>query len=140
FIGNSLTYTNDLPRTFADVAALGGRSYHVESVAKPNVALIDFFYDDGEALAKIDAGGWDWVILQQGPTYPGLCSDTLTLAAQMFAERVQPNGGKTALLMTWPNIADIAYWDGVRASYQRAASESNSAFLPAGEAWRAAGA
>src|SRR5689334_19167985 len=84
FIGNSLTYTNNLPRTFADIAALGGDNFTVQSVAKPNVALIDFFSDDGAALSLIAQGGWEFVVMQQGPTYPGLCADTLTLATQMF--------------------------------------------------------
>ena len=41
FIGNSLTYVNDLPGTLAGIARSGGDTIRVEMVARPNYALID---------------------------------------------------------------------------------------------------
>lgn len=138
FIGNSLTYTNDLPGTFAALTAAANDTWHAESVAHPNVALIDFFSDGGEALAAIDRGAWDFVVLQQGPTYPGLCSDTLSLAAQMFGDRIRAKGGSPALLMTWPTNADRPYFSGVHQTYAGAAADANAVFIPGGDAWRLA--
>jgi hypothetical protein len=138
FIGNSLTYANDLPGTFALLTAGSDEAFQVTSVAKPNVALIDFFFDDGEALSRIDHGHFDFVVMQQGPTWPGLCGDTLALAASQFASRIRAVGGTPALLMTWPALGDQPYWDGVETAYRSAAHASGSLLSPAGTAWRIA--
>ena len=39
FIGNSLTYYNDLPRTLADLAATRGDTLRVEAIVGPDLAL-----------------------------------------------------------------------------------------------------
>jgi hypothetical protein len=137
FIGNSLTFANDLPGTFAFLTA-GDRAYSVESVTKPGVALIDYFFDEGAALARIDAGGWDAVVMQQGPTWPGLCGDTLALAAVQFAARIHAKGAVAALLMTWPATEDLPYFDGVHVAYANAAALAGARFIPGGDAWRIA--
>src|SRR4051812_27312281 len=41
FIGNSLTYTNDLPRTVEQIAASAGDTIRTRAVALPDFALID---------------------------------------------------------------------------------------------------
>jgi hypothetical protein len=68
FVGNSLTYTENLP---ALVDGLGRAAeldrVRVASVAKPDHSLEDH-WNDGEALDSIDRGGWDAVVLQQGPS------------------------------------------------------------------------
>src|SRR5688572_13432421 len=70
FIGNSLTATNDLPRTVASIAAAVGETIRVSSVTQPNFALIDHV-NSGGAISTIRRGGWDIVVLQQGPTSTG---------------------------------------------------------------------
>ena len=41
FVGNSLTYTHDLPATVAAIAASAGDTIRYRTVAAPNLALID---------------------------------------------------------------------------------------------------
>src|SRR5438552_16679068 len=69
FIGNSLVYTNDLPGTLSGVATQGGDTLSVGYVALPNVALIDHALGQSGALAAIRRGNWEFVLLQQGPTW-----------------------------------------------------------------------
>lgn len=136
FIGNSLTYTNDLPGMLSLLAASGGDTIRTASVAFPNYALIDHYYS-GTALAAIKADRWELVIMQQGPTSTtGLDRDTLIVAARAFDPYVRAAGGKTALFMVWPDITRKAFWDNCRNSYQLAAQAVNGVFMPAGEAWR----
>ncbi|MEP7346984.1 MAG: hypothetical protein ABI877_17065, partial [Gemmatimonadaceae bacterium] len=79
FIGNSLTYTNDLPSLVAEIARVDGRPIGVATVAAANTALVDHLTQT-DATSRIAQGGWDAVVLQQGPTPAGLCRDTLVMA------------------------------------------------------------
>ena len=139
FIGNSLTATNNLPATIAAIARSGGDSISFKAVVGPGLALIDHFNGATDALAKIREGGWDYVVLQQGPTSTGgVCQDSLILWSTMFASRIEAVGATTALFMVWPVGDRFAYFDNVRTAYQLAAQAAHGVFLPAGEAWRAA--
>jgi len=81
FIGNSLTYANDLPglvQALAAGSAAGGSPIDVAMVASPDVSLDDHLAS-GEASRAIAGGRWDFVVLQQGPTSQQLFRDTLIL-------------------------------------------------------------
>jgi hypothetical protein len=139
FIGNSLTATNNLPATIAAIARSGGDSISYKAVVGPGLALIDHYNGATDALAVIREGGWDYVVLQQGPTSTGgVCQDSLILWSTMFATRIKAVGATTALFMVWPARDRLAYFDDVRTAYQLAASAAHGVFLPAGEAWRSA--
>jgi len=129
FIGNSLTYFNDLPGTVSQLAA---------SVAGPNLALIDHVNGKSNAVEVIQTGDWDYVVLQQGPSSLDLSRDTLILATRLLDPYIRAAGGRSALLMVWPESSRFEFFDEVRVSYQLAAQEVNGLFLPAGEAWLAA--
>src|SRR6185369_8269312 len=64
FIGNSLTYTGDVPGRVALLAGALGRKAEVESITAPGYQLEDH-WREGKAQAAIRKG-WDVVILQQG--------------------------------------------------------------------------
>jgi hypothetical protein len=138
FIGNSLTYVNDLPGTVAQLAASRSPAIEVASVAHPNFALIDHAEGLSNALEIIAQGGWDYVVLQQGPSALPLSRDTLVIATRLLDAHINAAGGRSALLMVWPESSRFAVFDDVRNSYRLAAAEVGGLFLPAGEAWRAA--
>jgi hypothetical protein len=138
FIGNSLTYVHDLPATVAAIARLAGDTFHVALEAGPNLALIDHLNGATAAVAVIRTGGWDYVVLSQGPTPRGICRDSLVLWTKMFEPLIRSVGAKPALYMTWPAVNQHSWFDDVRISFQQAAAAVNGVFLPAGEAWRAA--
>jgi hypothetical protein len=138
FVGNSLTYTNDLPTTVAQVAASGGDTIRVAAAVGPNLALIDHLNGATDAAAQIARGGWEYVILQQGPTTVGICRDSLVLWTKLFDPRIRAIGAVPALLMTWPATDRLAFFDEARVSFQMAAQAVDGVFMPAGEAWRLA--
>jgi hypothetical protein len=84
FIGNSLTYVNGLPATVAAIGASAGDTIRVTTVAGPNLALIDHLNGATNAVAALRLGGWEYVVLQQGPTPRGICRDSLILWTRMF--------------------------------------------------------
>src|SRR5262245_23603813 len=67
FIGNSLTYVNDLPAMVTALAdSAGAGPLVVESVVFGGYSLEDH-WNQGDALRAIERGGWSVVVLQQGP-------------------------------------------------------------------------
>ncbi len=136
FIGNSLTYYNDLPgilEVFLNFRDVGPVT--IEVVAHPNVALIDHW--EGEALGKVREGGWDFVIMQQGASASDGRPYLLDYAAR-FANEIDRIGGAPALFMVWPAQSRPYDFDGVLSSYLQAAMNVNGYFFPCGQAWRIA--
>jgi hypothetical protein len=138
FIGNSLTYANDLPAIVQALAEAMGKGRLVyETVAFPNYSLEDH-WNGGDARRAIAAGKWNIVVLQQGPSALPESRVLLTEYARRFAEVIRGIGAKPALYMVWPSQSRLKDFDGVRESYARAAEEVNGMLFPVGEAWRAA--
>jgi hypothetical protein len=137
FVGNSLTSANDLPGTLARLASSAGDTILTSAVTAADFALIDHL-NAGTALAAIRAGGWEYVVLQQGPSTVDVNRDSLVLWTRMFDPYVRAAGARTALFMVWPDVTRFGFFDACRVSYQTAASAVGGVFLPAGEAWLAA--
>lgn len=135
FVGNSLTYVNDLPTTVASLGALSGDTIRVATAAGPDLALIDHWNGASNARDQIAQGGWHFVVLQQGPSSVPVNRDTLVLATKLFAPLIRAAGAKPALFMVWPSADRFAYFDDVRASYQAAALSVGGVFMPAGVGW-----
>jgi hypothetical protein len=138
FIGNSLTYTNDLPGTLSGLARGAGDTIQVQTVAAPNLALIDHVAGQTNAVDIIKSASWDYVVLQQGPTPLPIYRDTLILATKWLQPYIRSAGARSAQLMVWPSATKRGSFDEVRRSTQLAAKAVGGIFLPAGEAWRAA--
>jgi hypothetical protein len=142
FIGNSLTYVNDLPgivQALADSA--GGPALAVETVAFPDFALIDHWNEGvaaGHARGEIAKGGWKFVVLQQGPSSVEVNRDTLRLATKLFAQDMSKIGATAALLSAWPTIDRRQDFPRAIESYTLAASDVNGVLLPVAAAWVAA--
>jgi hypothetical protein len=137
FIGNSLTYSNDLPGMVAALGDSSGLTIAVRSHALPDYALEDH-WNDGVAVRSIDAGGWNFVILQQGPSSLDASRANLIDYATRFGDRIRAAGAAPALYAVWPEQARFGVFDRVSESYRLAAVAAGGLLLPCGEAWRAA--
>jgi hypothetical protein len=138
FIGNSLTYANDLPRIVAALADSAGTGrIAVEAVTAPDASLGDH-WADGTARTVIRRGGWETVVLQQGPSSLDASRADLLAQADLFAGEIRAVGAKPALYSVWPEKARLGVFDRVTESYRLAAERVHGLFLPGGEGWRAA--
>lgn len=138
FIGNSLTYANDLPAFLSAISVAGGdTAYQTRMVAFPNYALEDH-WNEGTALRALKATHWDVVVMQQGPS--SLPENQIFLRdwAVRFAPEIRAAGAEPAMYMVWPSLVRSADFPGVRTSYFNAAKAVNGLFLPAGDAWQRA--
>ena len=137
FIGNSLTYYNNLPGMLEGLFALrDGGSINAQSVAYGGAGLPDH-WEDGESRRQIAEGGWDVVVLQQGPSATE-GRPYLLGYAELFAVEIRAVGAQPALYMVWPAEERFFDFDGVSDSYATAADLVDGLLFPAGEAWRAA--
>ena len=137
FIGNSLTYTNDLPAMlaglleWADVAVA-----RIESQARPDFGLQDH-WSSTRTRRVIESEHWDIVILQQGPSATEGRPSLLEFS-QLFAAEIRKVDGKPALYMVWPSTQRLRDFPAVADSYRSAAEQVDGLIFPVGEAWMAA--
>jgi len=137
FLGNSLTLVNDVPGIVqAMVAFRTSTTITVSSVTPPGAGLEDLWLE-GSALDSIRRGGWDVVVLQQGPSATE-GRPSLLEYSQKFATEIRMVGAVPALYMVWPAEERSFDFDGVSDSYRTAAELVDGLLFPAGEAWRAA--
>lgn len=134
FIGNSLTYANDLPRMVEDVSSGAVRA---EMVAFPDYSLEDH-WGRGDALRAIRRGGWTHVVLQQGPSSLLESRRLLVRDATRFAREVTKGGAEVVLYGVWPPADRRAAFRAVTQSYAAAAKASGGTLVAVGDGWRAA--
>ena len=136
FLGCSLTYANDMPLLVQAFARATGVPLDVAMVARGGASLEDQ-WNGGEALRRIQAGGWSFVVMQQGPSSLPESREILRDYTRRFAGPIRKVGARPALNMVWPDRGRLAWFDEVRTSYALAAEEVDGMLIPAGEAWRA---
>jgi lysophospholipase L1-like esterase len=135
FIGNSLTYYNDVPVLVQGIAdAAGGDSLIIAMVAGPDMALVDH-WNGGNARDRIQAGHWDYVVLQQGPSSTTINRDSLRLVAKLFEPSITGDGGKPVLFSAWPNSDRRADFPRAAESYRLAAEDVGGLYAPVAAAW-----
>jgi hypothetical protein len=142
FIGNSLTYFNDLPlivEALADsVAGLTPAQRLAPAMAAfPNYALEDH-WADGTAVRALEKQKWNVVVLQQGSSALEESRVNLREWTKKFDEKIRAAGARTAMYAVWPLATRQFDFDRVNESYTLAATDVNGMLFPVGEAWRAA--
>ncbi len=138
FIGNSLTAGHDVPAIVEALArADTGVRIETRAVVFPGHSLEDHWRRP-DARAAIAAATWDVVVLQQGPSALPDSQRLLRAYTRRFDGEIRKAGARTALYMVWPSKARSFDFDGVEASYRRAADDVGALLLPVGTAWRAA--
>jgi hypothetical protein len=139
FIGNSLTYYNDLPAIVEALAKAGGRRPLAWKGSLVPGASLEDQWKAGAARREIQQGPWDFVVLQQGPSAMDESRSLLLEYAARFAKEIRAAGARPAVYMVWPSVSRASDFDGVVQSYRLAARQVDGLLFPVGEAWRAAG-
>ncbi|HQR38325.1 MAG TPA: SGNH/GDSL hydrolase family protein [Blastocatellia bacterium] len=135
FVGNSLTYFNDVPALVERIGRANGRRIDTTMIAYPNYALEDHIAR-GNAPKAIAKGGWDVVVFQQGPSASPEFRDNLIEYSTRFADMIRQAGGRPAVYQVWAARNRSFDFDRVRESYRIAARKSGSMLMPVGDARR----
>ena len=138
FIGNSLTYVNDLPGMVVAIGQLAGdNSLAAATIAFPDFALEDH-WNEGSAGRALAQSRWEFVVMQQGPSSLPENQENLATWAGRFAPAIRQAGAEPVLYMVWPSAARAGDFPGVLTAYRHAAAVVGGQFAPAGDAWLAA--
>jgi hypothetical protein len=115
FVGNSLTYYNDLPATFATLyrATAPGTKVETEMLAQGGGKLRERL-NDGQLAALLMKQRYDIVVLQEfggwpqcAPEFPG-CGDA-PLALRETVNLVRANGARAVWFATWQAIPTVQH-------------------------------
>ncbi len=137
FVGNSLTYENDLPSLVVEIAGMDGVAMSATMIAHGNYALEDHL-NDGEVQASLKDNRFDFLVAQQGPSALPESQVLLKELSMQMAELCSRFGTKFALYMVWPALQRDFDRDNCIASYTNAANASGALLCPAGLAWKKA--
>jgi len=129
FLGNSFTYVNDLPSTFAQLAESAGRPVQVAMVANGGETLAQHAASPDD-LKEISSQAWTYVVLQEQSETPATQAgrdDYMYPAASALAGKAEAVGAVPLLFMTW------AHKDGLPASglptYEAMQQQIDAAYL-----------
>jgi|CXWL01.1.fsa_nt_gi hypothetical protein len=136
FVGNSLTFWNDLPLLVEAMAKARGIILECEAATGPDLSIEDHWNRGTRDLIR--DGDFSHVILQQGPSSLASSRANLREWTQRIATDIRASGARPALYMVWPDRSRLAYFAQVRESYRLANEDVDGLLLPAGEAWQAA--
>jgi len=135
FVGNSLTYTNNLPELVKQRAKEKGITIGIKTIAKPNYAIVDH-WAEGDVQQYIKSKKFDFVIIQQGPSSQQDGRDMLVNGGKKYAELCNENSTKLCYFMVWPSLTYYQTFDGVIKNHEDAASINNAILCPVGKIWK----
>ena len=135
FVGNSLTYTNNLPELVTSKAKLKNIVIGTKMIAKGNYAIIDH-WTDGEVQKEVASKNYDFVIIQQGPSSQAEGREMLIDDGQKFKDLCDQNDAELVYFMVWPSRTYYETFDDVIKNYRDAASINDAILCPVGEVWK----
>jgi len=136
FVGNSLTYTNNLPKLVKEMAKENGVFVKYNMLAYPNYGLIDHWHA-GKMQKLIKSKKYDLVIIQQGPSSQQEGKEMLINYGKKIHKICLKNNTKLGYFMVWPSIQYYKTFNGVIENYTDAAKNHGDILFPVGEVWKA---
>lgn len=135
FVGNSLTYYNNLPDLVKEEALKKNVHLDIDMIAFPNYALIDH-WDDGKVQKRIQEGNYDFVLIQQGPSSQSYGREVLFDYGRRFKNLCDKNGARLTFFMVWPSQNHYATFNSVIKNHEDAAKAINAGICPVGKVWK----
>lgn len=134
FVGNSLTYSNDLPDIVETIGKFYGKNVSTECICFPNYGLEDH-WNDGFIQEKIKTKKFDYVLFQQGPSSQTYGRSSLFEYGGKISSLTKSIGGQPAYFMVWPSVQYYHTFDGVIKNHEEAAEANKSMVISVGKLW-----
>lgn len=155
FIGNSYTAYNNLPQLTASVALSTGDTLIFDSNT-PGGQTFQGHFTNSQTTSKIQAGGWDFVVLQEQSQLPAFPIQQVQNQVFPFAQKLDSlihaatPCAQTLFYMTWGRkngdanncqfLPDLCTYEGMdnllRERYMMMANDNNALVSPVGAVWR----
>ena len=146
FIGNSYTYVNDLPGTFASLAQSGGHTIETGMLASGGATLAEHLSDSATGT-MLDSRKWDVVVLQEQSEIPSVEASreySMYPALRSLVAGVRDRHATPMLFMTWAHRdglpeAGMPDYESMQGSidkgYLSISAELGAAVAPVGYTW-----
>ena len=135
-VGNSLSYTNNLPELLLHEGVSKNVQLAVDLLAKPNYSLEDH-WNEAKLQKLIASGEYNYVVVQQGPSSQADGLKMLLNYGRKIVKLCERKGVQLVFLMVWPSLNNYHTFDGVINNYTVAAKETNAILCPVGKEWKA---
>ncbi|QKX06647.1 SGNH/GDSL hydrolase family protein [Aquimarina sp. TRL1] len=136
FIGNSLTYTNNLPQLVKKYGKQKGIRIKTKMVAYPNYSIEDH-WNDKQIQRLIANRKYNFVIIQQGPSSRSNGRKMLIDYGKKYKTLCDTNESKLCYFTVWPSLTYYHTFEAVIENYKEGATTNNSILLPVGAVWKA---
>lgn len=154
FLGNSYTSVNNLPQLVADVAASTGDTLIFDSNT-PGGYTLQNHATNSSSLAKIAAGNWEYVVLQEQSQLPAFPDSQVEVEVFPYAHlldsiiHAENTCAETVFYMTWGrkngDASNCSFWPPVctysgmdsllNLRYRMMADTTNGIVSPVGSVW-----
>jgi uncharacterized protein DUF4886 len=146
FIGNSYTFVNDLPNTFAKLARSGGHAVEVGMSAQGGWRLADHVQSP-DTLNLLNSNKWNFVVLQEQSQIPSVQQarkQEMYPAARELVQKIKNIGATPIFFVTWAHRNGMpengmnnyeSMQTQINAGYLGIAQELNTPVVPVGSAW-----
>ncbi len=135
FIGNSLTYSNNLPQILTKIGANNGMEISTHQLCFPNYGLEDH-WNERNIQGAIKAQNFDYVIFQQGPSSQAYGRSSLIEYGGKISRVCHENDSKPAYFMVWPSTNYYHTFDGVIKNHVDASIQNKAGIIPVGSLWK----
>ncbi len=140
FIGNSLTYVNELPRAYAAIGASAGHPVEVGMIAS-GAATLAMHRRDPRVAEALKDGRWDIVVLQDQSSRPAADPAATVADAAALGKAIRAAGAVPVMYLTW-GLADPGTQRPsgtmqrmLARAYGEAARAAGGRVAPVGSAW-----
>ena len=135
FVGNSLTYTNDLPEILQKIGKQYNLNINTTCICRPNYAINDHI-NDGRIQQVIAQEKFDYIITQQGPSSQPDGLKMLIEDGKLLKDIADVKGIQMGYFMVWTSLAWYQTMDKVIENHTVAAEKNNALLFRVGEVWR----
>jgi hypothetical protein len=102
FVGNSLTYTHDMPMMFAYLSRRNGVNVHVSKYLAGGQRLSYFLVNNAGVATALRETHWNYIILQDYSDLPLVNQNAFRQDIAKWDPLIKANGAKMVLFENWP--------------------------------------
>ncbi len=135
FVGNSFTQRNDLPNLIAELAAACDH-YVSHQLVSAGGASLRRHWNAGEAVSRIQAGSFDYVVLQEQSTLPVKNAGRMAESVRLFDAVIKRAGARAVLYMTWARENAPETQQAISDAYEKIGEELGALVVPVGNVWQ----
>lgn len=136
FVGNSLTYSNNLSKILEQIAKKSGESINTKSLCFPNYAIIDHL-NEGKLQQVLTKEKFDYLVVQQGPSSQEEGKKMLINDGKKLKKLCEKHQVKMVYFMVWTSKKWYHTFNLVIKNHEVAAQKNEALLFPVGKIWKA---